>query len=210
MWRTFERALRGDRAWFERSIDAMAADVDKSILLRSNVAFFQALFGRLEHARACYAPLLAPPVLDAHDEDWLMTIFLTAEAVAACGDREAAALLYPRLLPHRKLNVAHLEWFVYFGAAAHALGLLAELLGEHAAAGEHFELALEVNARLGARPALARSSFAYGRMLLARERGGGPAPRGASRGHTLLRDAADLAREIGLLGLREDAQRLLD
>jgi hypothetical protein len=149
---------------------------------------------------------MLPTREDARDQDWLLTLALTADAAAASGDRHAAATLYPLLLPHAALNVVHFEWLVYLGSAAHWLGLLAELLGDRDAATSHFEAALERNARLGARPALAGTSLAYGRMLV---RGGVAAPStAAARGHSLLRDAALLADALGMAALVHQAQQL--
>jgi tetratricopeptide (TPR) repeat protein len=211
-WRTFERALRTDHDWFDRHIGGMTGAVEKSTLYRSNVAHLYALFGRQEEARACYKPLLDRRVLDeARDDDWLMTVALTAEAAAVCGDRSAARELYPRLLPHAACNVVHLDWLMYFGSCAHFLGLLAALLGERAAAIEHFEAALEMNARLGARPFVARTALAYARLLY--DAGCADDPRATSpdarSASALAREAAAIAEEIGMQGLAREARALV-
>jgi tetratricopeptide (TPR) repeat protein len=155
-------------------------------------------------------------MLDAErDDNWLTTLVLTADAAAACGDREAAAQLYPRLLPHARLNATHLEMLVYFGCCSHWLGLLAALLGERARAAEHFETALEMNTNLGARPALARTSLEYGRFLLARDPAGAQAavpvpPAAAQQARALIRDAASLAETLGLASVLHAARQLAD
>lgn len=213
VWRTFERALRGHRPWFDRNIAALAAAADKTPLMRAHVAYLHALFGQRDEARACYRPLLDPPVLDARrDEDWAMIMVSVAEAVAACEDRAAAELLYPRLLPHAALNVVHYEWLIYFGSAAHWLGELATVLGRNQAALAHFESALEVNARLGARAALARTSFACARTLLAQRAASDAAPTAQdaalTRARTLLRDAGALADELRMAHLARDTREL--
>jgi len=212
VWRTFERALRGHRPWFDRNIAALAAAADKATPVRAHVAYLYALFGRLDQARESYRPLLVPRVLDEQrDEDWLLTIVSIAEAVAACEDRAAAKLLYPRLLPHAALNVVHYEWRIYFGSAAQWLGQLAAVLGHHDAAVEHFEAALELDARLRARPALARTSLAYARMLLARRSADADATvthAALTRARLLLRDAAALADEMGMASVAREAREL--
>jgi DNA-binding winged helix-turn-helix (wHTH) protein len=198
MWRTFERTLRGDRAWFDRHIDGMAAEACKAYLMRSHVAYLFALFGRLAEARACYQPLLELDALDRpRDDGWLMMYSLTAEAAALCGDRAAAELLYPRLLPHAALNVTHFEWLIYLGSCEHWLGLLAALLGKRDAAVAHYEAALAMNAKIGARSALARTSIAYARLL-----DGGD----SSFARRLSRDAGMLAHELGMHGVLHEAR----
>jgi DNA-binding winged helix-turn-helix (wHTH) protein len=200
VWQMFVRAQRGERAWLEPHLQWMAADAHRAPLMRSHVAYLHALFGRLDEARSSYGPLFAPGALDDdRDDNWLTMLVLTADAVTACGDRAAAAELYPRLLPHAALNVAHLEMLVYFGCCAHWLGTLGALLGDPRAA-EHFETALAMNERLGARPALARTSFEYARLLL----DGG----NAARGRELLAQAESLAAELGMADLLQSARRL--
>src|SRR5262249_16135258 len=58
------------------------------------------------------------------------------------------------------------------GSAHRHLGLLAATEGDLERAAAHFEAALAMNARLGARPALARTQRDFARLLLARNRPG--------------------------------------
>jgi DNA-binding winged helix-turn-helix (wHTH) protein len=78
--------------------------------------------------------------------DLCMLCFL-AETYQALGDRSAAAVLYPRLLPYATLNAVG-PACDYEGAVAYFLGLLAELLDQREAAAGHFEAAEIVNRRL--------------------------------------------------------------
>jgi hypothetical protein len=90
--------------------------------------------------------------------------------------------------------------------------MLASLLGKRDAAIAHFETALEMNASLGARVGLARTSYAYGRMLLRRD-GGEPGtitPAEASHARALLRDAVTQASEMRMSLLVQDARALID
>jgi tetratricopeptide (TPR) repeat protein len=209
IWSTYERTLRGKRAWFDRNIARLASGGPLTPLMRGHLAFVYAAFGELDQARAVYQPLLAPGALDATRADNKPFLFvLLADAVCACGDRDAAAELYPRLAPYAALNAAHFEWWVYLGSCAHWLGLLAASLGEPKLAAMHFETALELNASLGARPALARTSLAYARTLL---RSGGGLPRSvAAHARSLLRDATALAEQLEMRALLRDAQQLVD
>jgi eukaryotic-like serine/threonine-protein kinase len=201
-WVTYARTFRGDRAWFERHIDHMASKAYKSRLMRAHVAFVYASFGEFVEARRCYAPLLAAEVLDASDDDdWLLCLTQTADAIAAVGDRAAAEQVYPRLAPHAALNVTHFDWWVYFGSVAHWLGRLAVLLGEPERAADHYEAALAQNALLGARPAFARSALAYAQLLL----GGN---RRCTRGEQLRERAESIAIELGMRHVARDAAAL--
>lgn len=204
---TYARAMQGDRAWFERHIDDMASHADKSQLMRAHVAFVYASFGAFDEARSCYAPLLDSHVLsESDDDDWLLLLALTADAVASAGDREAAGLLYPYLAPHAHLNVTHFDWWVYFGSCAHWLGRLAALLGDSGDAALHFEAALAQNTKLSAPPAVARTSLAYAQLLLAGSRPDARAYR--TRGAQLCREADTTARALGMRNLAREAAEL--
>ena len=209
IWSNYERTARGKRAWFERNIKRMTNSGAKSPLMHAHIAYVLASFGQLDEARSWYVPLFETGALDAtSSDDHPMLFALLADVVFACNDREHAAEIYQRLLPHAALNVAHLEWWVYFGSCAHWLGLLAALLGEPKTAAAHFETALETNASLGARPALARTSLAYARVLL---RSSQSLPRPvAAHARTLLRDAVALAEALEMRPLLREAQQLVD
>jgi DNA-binding CsgD family transcriptional regulator len=92
---------------------------------------------------------------------------------------------------------------VCHGAAAHYLGLLASVLGRLAEAARHFEAALGMQARLRARPFLARTQYTYATMLL--ERGRPPVLEPAAG---LLEDALRAAHELGMVRLAAEAQEL--
>ncbi|MEY4575551.1 MAG: hypothetical protein RL701_254, partial [Pseudomonadota bacterium] len=199
-WQSCERAWRGDRGWAARHLAALMPKVDQSRLLRAHVASLCASGERLDSARQCYTPLMAAEVLaNDTDEDWLLTLIWSADAVVACEDRDAAALLYERLLPYAALNVTHVEWLMYFGSCAHWLGLLAALSGDVTVAAAHLSAAVDFNTQLGARPLAASSKAAYARLLLRRD------PQD-ELGARLLAEARTTAKELGL----EPLQRYLD
>ena len=84
------------------------------------------------------------------DETWLASVAFLAEAAYALGAEEAAATLYERLLPYGdRLATSTPE--LSLGSVARYLGLLAATCG-YERADEHFEHAVAVNERLGARP----------------------------------------------------------
>ena len=104
------------------------------------------------------------------DAMWITTIAYLAEVCAYLGDVERAATLYEYLLPYdgRAIVVGFLS--VCYGAAARYLGILATTLERWSEAKGHFESALEMNARIGARPWLAHTQHQFAAMLLARNK----------------------------------------
>ena len=87
------------------------------------------------------------------------------------GDQDTAGLLYPELEPLTGQNVMIGHGVACYGSGDRYLGMLAATLGDSARAERHFEAALELNRRMGARTWLAHTHFEYGRML---RRGGEP------------------------------------
>ena len=79
------------------------------------------------------------------------------------------------------------------GSVAQHVGRLATRLELHDEAAAHFEAALEMNTRMGARPWLAHTQTDYGEMLLRR------AARGdRRRAQTLLDEAGRTYEELGM------------
>ncbi len=124
---------------------------------------------------------------------WLATLTYLADASAAVGDTETAAMVYPELEVYRGTNIQIGHLVACYGAADRHLGMLATVLGDWPRAEEHFESALALNAALGARTWSAHTSFEYARMLLARGSGDDRV-----RAAALLGEAVRLAGEIGL------------
>ena len=93
---------------------------------------------------------------------WLASLTYLADACAAVGDADLAALLYPELAPLAGGNVAIGHGVVCYGAADRYLGLLAATLGDHDLAADHFEEALTLNRRMHAPTWVANTLLAYG------------------------------------------------
>jgi hypothetical protein len=128
-------------------------------------------------AEAVAAPmfdLTAPSALPA-DRIWLTSVAFASELAAALGTPAACRWLYDALLPHADGTVVVGVAIAFRGAVAHYLGLLAAALDRPEEARAHFERALAVHERLGARTWAARS-----RQALAGDRGpaAGQAPGG--------------------------------
>jgi DNA-binding CsgD family transcriptional regulator/RecA/RadA recombinase len=127
---------------------------------------------------------------------WLATLTYLTDACAALGEPEVAERLYPELAPSRSSNVMIGHLVACYGAADRYLGMLAGTLREWDLAEEHFEAALSLNRRLGARTWLAHTLYEYGRMLVSRGSEGDRA-----RADALLGEAFGLAHAIGMRSL---------
>ncbi len=102
------------------------------------------------------------------DEQWLVDLGLLAETASALGETEHASVLYELLLPYGdRIAVAYPE--ISTGSVARYLGLLATTLERWEDAARHFEQAIEIHERIGARPWLSRTYDDYARMLVVRD-----------------------------------------
>jgi DNA-binding CsgD family transcriptional regulator len=99
---------------------------------------------------------------------WLVSLTFLVDAATAVGDEEMAALVYPELEPYAGGNVMIGHLVSCNGAFDRYLGMTAAVLGEWDRAEAHFESALVLNERLGARTWTAHTAYEYGRMLLGR------------------------------------------
>ena len=101
----------------------------------------------------------------SRDEDWLVNLCLLSEVGAYLDDRRRARTLHGLLGEFAHLNaVAAGE--ICMGSIARYVGRLATQLEHYDNAAEHFETALEMNVRMGARPWLADTQTDYADLLL--------------------------------------------
>jgi DNA-binding SARP family transcriptional activator len=105
------------------------------------------------------------------DSEWLFCLALLAEVAAHLYDQDRAALLYRLLGPYARVN-AMAAGEVALGPIARYLGILAATTSRWEEAAGHFEDAIAMNVKMGARPALAHTRHDYARMLLARDQRG--------------------------------------
>ncbi|MEY2422074.1 MAG: hypothetical protein QOI95_2141 [Acidimicrobiaceae bacterium] len=120
-----------------------------------------------------------------------LNLALATEACAYLQDAARAGWLYSELLPYAGLNIMVGVGWATIGAASRYLALLAATMEQWDDAEAHFEAALEMNGRMGARPWLARTAYDYARMLKASGRNG-------HRVDPMLRQASALADDIGM------------
>jgi tetratricopeptide (TPR) repeat protein len=160
---------------------------------------------RPDEARRELEALLAGG-LDAlpRDANWLIAITLLAEVCAALGDGVRAGELYVQLEPYAGRNVVVGRGATCNGSASRLLGVLAGTRGALDVAERHFDDALAMHRRMGARPWTARTLLAHAELCLAR---GAPDDRAGAR--EKLADALALADELGMVVLARRARALL-
>lgn len=131
------------------------------------------------------------------DSLWCGALSYLADAAAATGDREAAAVLYGAILPYRGHALVTPALSCH-GAADRPLGVLAALLGRRRDAVAHLEAAVTFDDAGGARTWAAHSRYELGRLLAGQGR-----DREVERARGLLEDARAAAEDIGIPRLAE-------
>ena len=150
-----------------------------------------------QEARAEFEQLATHDFVDIpRDARWVMCMAYLAEVCAFLGDARRAATLYRFLTPHDGYNLLVGPTAACFGAAARYLGLLAATMRRWDEAQRHFEDALAMNAKMGAKPWLAHTRYAYAVMHLARGQADDH-----ERAMALLDEALALSRELGMRAL---------
>ncbi len=154
-------------------------------------------------ARGEYENVLASGLNSVpRDANWLMTVDFLAQVCWELGDVEHAQILYDALMPCKDRVVVIGRGVGGCGAVARSLGLLASMLGNHAEARRHFEFAVRLNARLGARAYLAWTRLDFARVLMT---GGGSS--NSSEIDGLLETALSDGRQLGMARLIRIAEQ---
>jgi DNA-binding winged helix-turn-helix (wHTH) protein/RecA/RadA recombinase/tetratricopeptide (TPR) repeat protein len=169
---------------------------------RSALAALLAAAGRLDEARHEIARLAREDFTDVpRDRGWLPTLAFAAEVAHAIGDADLAERLHRALSPYARLCVVAGS-LLFYGSVSHHLGLLAATRARDEDALVHFDAALDVHERIGARPWSARTQLAMAE-LLARRGSAGDAERAAD----LATAALSTARALGLERTAASARR---
>jgi DNA-binding NarL/FixJ family response regulator len=173
---------------------------------RPGLALIYIELGKRDDARAEFEELAADDFAAIpRDGRWLYCMVYLSEVCAAFGDAARAVTLYRLLSPYGGHNIVFGAGIACGGSADSYLGLLCAAMASWPEAQQHFEAALTMNARIGARVALAYTRRDYAAMLLAR----GEA---SDREHaiSLVRASLEAAREIGMKALEERAALCLN
>ena len=185
--------LRGLQGRLDEIVETMERSVHEfPVLLRfqSALAGTYAELGRERECRQVFAAVMARDLRREYvDAEWLLSMCLLGDPCAFLADLDAAERLYEILMPYDRLY-AHAPVEVSVGSIARVVGVLGTTLGRLDEAEQHFDVALEIERRMRARPWLAHVQHDYGAMLLARGE--------LERARELLDDAAATYRELGM------------
>jgi tetratricopeptide (TPR) repeat protein len=168
-------ALRREQGRLSEVEDLIRGAVHEYPGYRSFRCFIPVLeweLGREEEARGAFDELAADDFGGLpRDSEWLFCLSLLAEVAEQLHDGDRAAALYRQLAPYGRIN-AMASGEVALGPVARYLGILASTTSRWDEAAAHFEDAIAMNDRIGARPLLAHTQHDYARMLLKRDQPG--------------------------------------
>jgi DNA-binding SARP family transcriptional activator len=185
--------FRGSLEEAEPAIRDLVVAYPARPVFRCALALLHARLGRTEQAKRGLDQLSqdrcsALPL----DQEWLYGMSLLAETCVLLSDSHPAAVLSRLLTPWAGFNAVDIPEGTR-GAVSRYLGLLSTTTKHWEEAEVHFENAVAMNSRMGARPWLAHTQSDYARMLLARD---GPGDR--ERAQKLLDAALASYRELGM------------
>jgi tetratricopeptide (TPR) repeat protein len=175
---------------FRRALDVFP----RMLPTRAALAFIYSEIGEIDKARAELEQLPAVEAIPRDYSWWFTHVFMAFTAIAT-GEADVARAAYTAILPFAERNAANAS-AISFGSAELVLALLAEHLGDLAAAEQHFDRALAFNIRTRQRTWTARTRFHYASMLCARDAAGD-----RERARDLIRIARADAYEIGMAAL---------
>jgi tetratricopeptide (TPR) repeat protein len=135
------------------------------------------------------------------DQQWMTAMVLLADVCAFLRNPRRAALLYDMLLPYAHRVAIIGPGAACYGAVDRSLGLLAATQSRWEEASRHFEAAITMNARIGARLYVAWTQHDYAQMLLIRNQPGDP-----EQASQLLQKALATAQELGMKKLADNIQ----
>jgi hypothetical protein len=184
-------------------LEEVAAQIDRLAELhaawRVEPLYHLTKMGRTPEVRVLFERLAARDFADLpRDMFSLWTLAYLAEACVHLRERQRAAVLYERLLPYRDRCLVMGQSGGSEGALARYLGQLAAMLERWEDAAGHFERALEIHTRMGARPLLAHTQHEYAAALLERRR-----PEDRERANRMLAEALATADELAMSVLAE-------
>lgn len=189
--------LHRERGELDEGIAIMEQSVDEMPTLTAFRCILASLYadrGRDAEAGAILKAVAETDFEVLPDNDKLYGWSLLGEMCVALRDPTHSHRLYQLLSPYAGRNVVcHPGCAI--GSVSRYLGLLATLLERFDDASRHFEHALTMNEKMGARPWLAHTQHDYARLLVAR----GTADDRA-KGDALLATALATYRELGMAG----------
>jgi DNA-binding CsgD family transcriptional regulator/tetratricopeptide (TPR) repeat protein len=189
------RREQGRLAELAPAVRILAGETDREGPWRPGLVAVLAELGMESEARSELSRLASDGIDGFRSSLWLATLGYLADACAAVGHEEMAAIVYAELEPLAGSTVMIGHGVACYGVADRFLGMLAATLGEVERAETHFEQALDRNRKMGAMTWLAHTEYEYARLLLAQGR------RARARAEALVGEATALAETIGMDGL---------
>ena len=189
------RREQGRLGGFEREIKDNAHEFPSPLMHGAVLARLYAGTQQTEAAATLLHELTRRDLSDWHvDEEWLTSICLLAETCAILDDAESAGPLYELLMPYGSQNAVALPELA-LDSVSRPLGILATVQGRFEDAARHFQEALRMNERMGARPWVAHTQEDLARMLLRRNAQGD-----REQAKELLSRAQATYHELGMRG----------
>ncbi len=187
------RRLQGRLEEIEGLVRHSADDYPTYPIFQCVLAHTMAALGNEIESRQAFEALVADGLIRLPlDEEWLVSMGFLAETTRVVTDARRAAVLYEQLLPYAD-RVATGAPEISTGSVSRYLGILATTMSRWDNGARHFEDAIALNERIGARPWLALTQEDYAQMLLERD-----APGDREKAQELLAQAVDAYRELGM------------
>jgi DNA-binding CsgD family transcriptional regulator len=190
--------------------EAALAQAPPIALVRVAYPIVHAIEGRLDEARAEFAEFRQLPATLPVGTRWAATLIQIARLADLLDDGEVAAALYERLAPLAVYYGGDGSGGVFSqGAMARVVGDVARVGGDLDAAIGHYQDAVAMNERIGARPFTALSRLGWARALMSRDAAGTQGGHDLDRAAELLAAAAAEFRRLGMPGPLRRADLLL-
>ena len=194
---------RGQLDGLEELLNSSVVEYPFRPMFRCMLARLYAELGREADARAMLEILSEDDFAALpRTNEWLFSMGFLAEVAQRLDDFVAAQAIYRNLLPHAFRNACTHD-YIATGSVSRALGLAAATASKWVDAERHFEDALEMNSRMGARPWSAYTACDWAGMLIRRD-----GPGDTERAEVLLTGAVETAHELGLATVLERAGAL--
>ena len=160
---------RGDAAEIPAEFFDFAAAAPQIPIITAGLARALLSVGRMDESRAVYDRLRGLPAAGDKDTRTLGALIQIMDLILTFQDTEVAQATYNLLLPHIAISGATGTGVVFLSGSLHwPLGRLAAMLGRTGEALGHYQNAVTINARIGARPFVALARLDWADVLQAR------------------------------------------
>ena len=198
------RTMQGKFEDREDAIKRFIENYPKIPSQRAPLANLYCRLGRREEARTEFEQMAVDDFGGLpRDGSWVVTLASLAKVCNYLGDVRRAETIYELLLPYAGRQVVTGNAAVACGAVSRFLGVLATTMSRWEEAVLHFEDALKMDGRIGARPVMAHTQQEYSAMLLARGNAGD-----REKASAILDLALATAEELEMHGVIKEAQAL--